>query len=102
MKQRARVRVKGSLTSEAVIGRGTRQGCSLSPELYNIYAGAMYRCSKQFERNCPCGKLFIKVVRSADNQATLASSTEGIQHMMDKLQETSADYGMKINIARPR
>ena len=41
MKQRARVRVKGSLTNEVGIGRGTRQGCSLSPVLFNIYAEAM-------------------------------------------------------------
>ena len=36
-----RVRVKGCLTNEEVIGRGTRHGCSLSPALFNIYAEAM-------------------------------------------------------------
>ena len=43
MKQRARVTVKGSLTNVAVIGCGRRQGCSLSPVLFNIYAEAMLR-----------------------------------------------------------
>ena len=42
MKQRARVRVKGSLTNVAVIGRGTGQGCSISPVLFK-YSEDMLR-----------------------------------------------------------
>ena len=60
------------------------------------------RCFKQFERNYPCGRLFIKIVRYADNQATLDNLAEGIQHMVGEMQETSTEYGMKINITRPR
>ena len=37
-------------------------------------------------------------MRYADDQATIASSVEGIQQMMDKMQETAVEYGMKINI----
>ena len=40
MGQRARVRVKDSLTNAAVIGDGTRQGCSLPFVLFNIYTEA--------------------------------------------------------------
>ena len=54
-------------------------------------------CSKRFERNYLCGRLFIKIVRYADDQLTIASSVEGIQHMMDKMQETAVEYGMNIN-----
>ena len=42
IKQRARVRVKGSLTNVAVIGRDTRQGCLFSPVLIK-YSEAMLR-----------------------------------------------------------
>ena len=41
MGQRAVVRLKHGLMSEAGIGCGTRKGCSLSPVLFNIYAEAI-------------------------------------------------------------
>ena len=41
-------------------------------------------------------------VRHADDQATLASSAEGLQHIMDKIQETAVEYGMNINIKKTK
>ena len=38
----------------------------------------------------------------ADDQATAASSAEGLQRMMDKMQETATEYGMKINIKKTK
>ena len=35
--QSARIKLKDGLSEPAVIGCGTRQGCSLSPTLFNIY-----------------------------------------------------------------
>ena len=37
MGQSTRVRLKEGLSDPAVIGRGTRQGCLLSPILFNVY-----------------------------------------------------------------
>ena len=37
-------------------------------------------------------------MRFADDQATLASSVKGLQLMMNKMQQTAGEYGMKINV----
>ena len=42
----------------------------------------------------------IKTVHFADDQATLAGSFKGLQLMMDKMQNTAGEYGMKINVKK--
>ena len=44
----------------------------------------------------------MKTVQYADDQAMLTSSAEGLQGMMDKVQETATEYGMKINIKKTK
>ena len=103
MGQRARVRVKDGLTNAAVIGRGTRQGCLLSLVLFNIYAEAMLRDAlSDMNQGIRTEGRLIKTVRYADDQATVASSAERLQHMMDKMQETATEYGMTINIKKTK
>ena len=44
----------------------------------------------------------IKTVSFSDDQATLAGSFKGLQLMMDKMQETAGEYGMKINVKKTK
>ena len=44
----------------------------------------------------------INTVSFADDQATLAGSFKGLQLMMDKMQETAGEYGMKINVKKTK
>ena len=46
------------------------------------------------------GGHLIKTVRFADDQATLATSVEGLQLMMDKMQETVEEYRKMINVKK--
>ena len=103
MGQTATVRLKDGLTNPAIIGRGTRQGCCLSPLLFNIYAEAMLReALDQVDEGIRVGGHLIKTVRYADDQATVASSANGLQLMMDNMQETAREYGMKINAKKTK
>ena len=101
--QKVRVRVKDSTTNTAVIGPGKRQGSLFSPVLFNIYDEAMLRDAlSNVNEGIRVGGHLIKTIRYADNQATLANSVVGLQHMMDKMQETASEYGMKINIKKTK
>ena len=44
----------------------------------------------------------IKTVSFEGYQATLAGSFKGLQLMMDKMQETVGEYGMKINVKKTK
>ena len=99
--QSARVRLKDGLSEPAVIGCGTRQGCSLSPILFDIHYEATLRDAlRGVKEGIRVGGHLIKTVRFADDQATLATSVKGLQIMMDKMQETVGEYRKMINVKK--
>ena len=86
-----------------MIGRGTRQVSSLSPILVNIYSEAMLRDAlSSVNEGIRVGGHLIKTVRFADDQATLTSSVKGLQLMMGKVQESTGEYDMKINVKKTK
>ena len=48
------------------------------------------------------GGHLIKTVHLADDQATLASSVNGLQLMTGKMQESAGEYDMKINVKKTK
>jgi len=68
-KQSAFVRIGENLSESFMIGRGVRQGCTLSPLLYTIYDKAMMR-EALYEVECgiKVGGHMIKTVRFADDK----------------------------------
>jgi hypothetical protein len=103
MKQSAYVRIGDMLSERCEIGRGVRQGCSLSPLLYNLYDEAMMReALEEVDHGVKVGGLLIKTIRFADDKAVTASSQRGLQLLMDNINRVTQEYGMKINVKKTK
>ena len=98
MNQTAVVKIQQEYSDEGEIGRGVRQGCSLSPLLFNIYAEAMMVVAMEgIEEGIKIGGKLIKDVRFGDDQGMIVGNEQGLQKIMESLNSTSLKYGMKIN-----
>ena len=101
--QSAFVMVADGLSEACVIGRGVRQGCSLSPLLYIIYDEAMIRdVSRDCDIGIKVGGKIVNMIRYADDKAVVASSQKGLQELMTRLNKVTRDYGMKINVKKTK
>ena len=103
MNQRAVIKIQQEYSEEGEIGRGVRQGCSISPLLFNIYAEAMMEeAMEDLEEGIKVGGNLLQDVRFADDQGMVAGSEIGLQKIMDRLNDTALRYGMKINIKKTK
>ena len=97
------VRTVGGDSDPGVIGRGVRQGCPISPLLFSIYAEVMMiEALKDMEEGVLVGGQLISDVRFADVQGMVASTEMGLQRLMNKLNDTAKNFGMKINVQKTK
>src|SRR6476469_7503644 len=103
MNQEVVVSVAGGESDSGIIGRGVRQGCSLSPLLFSIYAEMiMKKALENVEQGIRFGDELIKDVKYADDQGMVANTEAGLQSLMDSLNTTAKHYDMKINIKKTK
>lgn len=90
-------------TKECEIGRGTRQGCNLSPSLFNLYSEMLIREALEGEtEGVNIGGHLIQSIRYADDSSIVADSEEGLQKLMDRVVEVTKEYGMRINVNKTK
>jgi hypothetical protein len=97
------VKIGDMCTDPSNIGRGVRQGCSLSPILFTIYAEMMMaEAMEGMDEGIVVGGKMVQDVRFADDQGMVANSEMGLQRMMDRLVDVAKDYNMKINVKKTK
>ena len=100
--QEATVRTGHGTTDLFQIGKGVRQGCVLSPCLFNLYAEYIIRNTMLEE-----AKAGIKIVRRninnlryADDITLMAESEEELKGLLMKVKEESEKVGLKLNVQK--
>uniref|UniRef100_A0A8D8YBX5 Craniofacial development protein 2 n=1 Tax=Cacopsylla melanoneura TaxID=428564 RepID=A0A8D8YBX5_9HEMI len=83
---------------KAKIKKGVRQGCNISPYLFNIYIEkAMEQC-KEYCTGIVLNGVRIQMLRFADDIALLAPDEFNLKRSLECMNEVLAEYKMKMNM----
>ena len=99
--QKAAIRVNQELSDPAEIKRGVRQGCVLSPYLFNIYTEFIFRESNEMP-GIKINGTNINNIRYADDTALLASTNEDLQKIVDKVKKESDQQALNMNVSKTK
>ena len=104
--QKSVVRLQNWNSDAFDIERGVRQGCVLSPKLFNLYTESIFRVLEELpglsvgrgEGGGEAGNNF----RYADDTALVADSEEKLLKIVNKVKEQSENLGLYMNVSKTK
>ena len=102
--QEATVRTGHGVTDRFQTGKGVRQGCILSPCLFNLYAEYVMRNAglEEAQAGIKIARRNINNLRYADDTTLMAESEEELKSLLMKVKEESEKGGLKLNIQKTK
>ena len=102
--QEATVRIGHGKTDWFQIGKGVRQGCILSPCLFNVYAEYIMRNARwdEAQAGIKISGRNINNLRYAGNTTLMAESEEELKSLLMKVKEESEKVDLKFNIQKTK
>ena len=102
MQVRKQVRTGHGKTDWFQIGKEVRQGCILSPYLFNLYAEYIMRNAglEEAQTGIKIARRNINNLRYADDTTLMADSEEELKSLLMKVKEESEKIGLKLNIQK--
>ena len=86
------------------MGKGIRQGCILSPCLFNFYAEYIMRNAglEETQAGIKIARRNINNLKYADDTTLMAESEEELKSLLMKVKEESENIGLKLNIQKTK
>lgn len=101
--QKANVIVGEHVTENTCkIEKGVRQGCPLSPRLFNLYAEIIEKNAGLQRDGFKVNGVKIGSISYADDKVIIAETAQQLQRMVNRLNKESQKYGMKINASKTK
>ena len=84
--------------------KGVRQGCILSPFLFNLYAESIVRNAglEEAQAGVKIARRNINNLRYSDDTTLMAESEEELKGLLMKVKEESEKFGLKLNIQKTK
>ena len=97
--QESAVRTNVGTTDWFSVSKGVRQGCCLSPQLFNLYTEQVMRNVLEYEEYdaVSIGGMPISELRYADDTVLVSSSEEGLKKLLESTRQHSEVAGLMIN-----
>ena len=104
MQVRKQVKTGHGTTDWFQLGKGVRQGCILSPCLFNFYAEYIMRNAglEEAQAGIKIARRNINNLKYADDTTLMAESEEELKSLLMKVKEESEKVGLKLNIQKTK
>jgi hypothetical protein len=99
---KARARVNGGLSECFQVMMGVRQGCVMSPWLFNIFIDKCMRVVCQGMKGVTIGDKNVSVLLYADDAVLLAENADELQRMLDSLNEGTTSMNLRVNVGKTK
>lgn len=101
--QRSNVKIGNEISEEMEIKRGVRQGCILSPLLFNAYSEEIIQEALVNETvGIRVNGVLINNIRYADDTVIIADKLDDLQRVMNRILRHSGEYGLSLNIRKTK
>jgi len=99
--QQTKIRIDNNISDPLNIQRGVRQGCVLSPALFNLYTDTIFRKIEHLP-GLKIGGRNINNLRYADDTVLLAEDENTLQEIVDVVKKESEKFGLLMNTKKTK
>lgn len=97
------VKFNGISSENTCVRKGVRQGCLLSPDLFNTVGEIFIKKTfNKFKQGIKIGIKRVHIIKFSDVPVLLTDSFKTLAIMIYKLNATIEKHGMKINIKKTK